>query len=159
MCFSLLAVLLYETLVFFIPFLSLVLVFYFSFKGNYSSFLLLQMEAAAWEIGRAQAKPQRSQVCSAGRQKRLLQTGDFQTRDYLSKSLGDRYFPFTITASLEDLQVVQSVWNFTCKVTELTGMPIPDESWGLCIHGTNSGNIFHKIISPFKAIFSNTLSS
>lgn len=159
MSFALLAVLLYETLAFFIPFLTLFFVSYFSVEGNYTSFLLLQMEAAAWEIGRAHSELWRSRVCSAGRQKRLLQEGGFQTRDYLSKSLRDRCFSFTITASLEDLQVVKPVCNFTCKVTALTGMSIPHESWVLHIHGTNSGNIFHKVISLFKAISSNTLSN
>lgn len=100
---ALLAVLLYEMLAFFIPFLTLVFVSYFSVKGNYTSFLLLQMEAAAWEIGRAHTEPWRSQVCSAGRQKTLMQAGDFQTRNYLSKSLGNRCLSFTITASLDDL--------------------------------------------------------
>lgn len=153
------SVVLYEKLALFIPFLTLVFVSYFSVKGNYTSFLLLQMEAAAWEIGRAHAEPWRSQVCSAGKQKTLLQAGAFQTRDYLSKSLRDRCFSLTITASLEDLYVMKPVWNFTCKVTIFTEMPIPHEPWVLCIHGTNSGNIFHKVISLFKEISSNTLSN
>lgn len=153
MSFALLVVLLYEKLAFFFPFLTLSFVSYFSVRGNCASFLLLQMEATAWEIGRAHSEPWSSQVCSAGRPKRLLQAGGFQTRDYLSKSPGDRCFSFTITASLKDLQVVKPFWNFTYKVTVLTGMPIPHESWVFSIHGTDSGNIFHKVISLFSNLF------
>jgi len=51
----------------------LVFVSHFSVKGNYTSFLLLQMEVAAWETGKADSEPGISQVCSAGRQQGLLQ--------------------------------------------------------------------------------------